>query len=251
MVLNQTLFGEEEVPEPKPVKAPSRKSAPKENPAQLKLFYRPHEVKQMVSDSVDRGGDSMEELWEDKESEVNDNARSNGMFTNYSEMKRSIAKEGVQVPITIETQHDPKEPMVMGQGHHRVVMAEQVEKETGKHVYIPAVHATHWNETQSMVHGYEQSLAKKPIDTGGSRTDLVSHLRRGHYYDDDVEYFDPIDDPNFEVTGSKYEGRTDPPYMQKLSHTDLRRRHKNVHEMFDMPYRQNTAGKHFHKTGDA
>lgn len=160
MPLNKDLFGKIPVTEVgKPITTrvslgPSR-TGEKDH---LKMFMRPREIMSAVTDSVDRfkggevsmmdgkvvthKGESMEEMWNKKIDE------SDYITENLAEGNT------IRHPVTLQVvypNHDPDETpeLHMGQGHHRVAGALQHELLTGKPVYIPVVHDSDWNYTDS------------------------------------------------------------------------------------------------------
>lgn len=119
------------------------------NGDQLRMFMRPQEIINLVTSSIDQETNwddetkdqPLEELWNQKRAEVNKSVT-------YKDLKPSITYHGVKRPITIVPGVDKHEPSyMMGEGHHRVMAADEVEKETGKEIYIPVVHSRYWDET--------------------------------------------------------------------------------------------------------
>lgn len=119
------------------------------NHDQLRMFMRPQEIINLVTSSIDQETNwddetedqPLEGLWNQKRAEVN-------RSVTWKYLKPSITAEGVKRPITIVPGSDKYEPpYMMGEGHHRVMAADEVEKETGKEVYIPVVHSRYWDET--------------------------------------------------------------------------------------------------------
>lgn len=123
-----------------PESVPVQMSRKPENPKQFKLFMRPQELMDTIRYSVDdhmspvyRTGtrdEVMDELWKFKRGELRSQP--------YSGMVRSIEQHGVLRPVTIEVHG--KQPLTMGQGHHRVAASKRVEEKTGRQVYIPVVY---------------------------------------------------------------------------------------------------------------
>ncbi len=127
------------------------------SPYQYKLFMTGDEIKGLVSDSVDRQGEyvqdvdpetgkilvapeqTMDELWEDKKSKG---------------LKDTIAKEGVRRHVTIVPEQDGT--FTMGQGHHRVQAASDLAKE-GKTVYVPVVYDSDFNYSGNEMDDYAKS----------------------------------------------------------------------------------------------
>lgn len=111
------------------------------NKNQLRMFMRPHEIYDLTVDSIDRAdGETLEDTWVHKESEINDG---------YIDLANSVLKEGVKRPITIMLNHGHYKDFTMGQGHHRVKSAEYAEDATGKEYYVPVVYDWHWDETEN------------------------------------------------------------------------------------------------------
>ena len=114
---------------------------------QLRMFMRPREVMDLVTESVDRPTarersyglpvrKSMEDVWEWKKEE----ALERGLASN-------VGIHGVQRPITIVPPHKEWNPTgyTMGQGHHRVAAAKVVEDESGSEYYIPVQYDEDFN----------------------------------------------------------------------------------------------------------
>lgn len=112
------------------------------NKNQLRMFMRPHEIYELVVDSIDRAdGETLEDTWVNKESEIEDGS--------YNGLVDSVLKEGVKRPITIMLNHGHYKDFTMGQGHHRVKSAEYAEDATGKEYYVPIVYDWDWDETDN------------------------------------------------------------------------------------------------------
>ena len=104
---------------------------------------RPQEVMDYVTESLDsddyNDGNfaSLDDVWRGKEQEVKQDPY-------FQDLKNNIKVEGVHKPI--EVFHDTYQPnyahrnVFMSDGHHRVVIAKQLEEETGKHYYLPVKH---------------------------------------------------------------------------------------------------------------
>ena len=117
------------------------------NPDQLRMFMRPGEIMNMVTDSPDRhSGDTMGDHWDVKAQQVAEEPE-------FQQLKRSIKKHGVKSPVSVYVDFTPWEdsegsdswtgsvhPFALNDGHHRVVIADQLERETGKHVYLPVTY---------------------------------------------------------------------------------------------------------------
>ena len=138
-------------------------SSDKINPDQFRMFMRPHEIKELVPNSVDAFGEGskkkrMSRLWEHKEREITEDALS-GAGASYGDLKESIKKVGVMRPVTLYTGMETptgREPVAMGQGHHRVAAAEMAERETGKDYYIPVIYSNDIHETEDDSYSYER-----------------------------------------------------------------------------------------------
>ncbi len=101
------------------------------NQNQLQMFMRPHEIKNAVVTSVDIGrGVSLDELWEKK-------AGDNSVHPRFVD---DIRKNGVQNPVILQRTSSFGGFPVMGNGHHRVQAAADLEAEDGKERYIPVEH---------------------------------------------------------------------------------------------------------------
>ena len=125
------------------------------SPYQYKLFMTGDEIKDLVSDSVDRAGEytdvdyetgenttvpeeTMDDVWEQKKTTT---------------LKNTLAKEGVQRHVTIVPNRDGT--FTMGQGHHRVQASSDLAKE-GKELYVPVMYDQDWNYTGRQNDEYEQ-----------------------------------------------------------------------------------------------
>jgi hypothetical protein len=123
------------------------------SPYQYKLFMTGDEIKDLVSDSVDRltghtvyrpgysvtvHEQTMDDLWEEKKTTT---------------LKNTLAKEGVQRHVTIVPNRDGT--FTMGQGHHRVQASSDLAKE-GKELYVPVMYDQDWNYTGMQNDEYEQ-----------------------------------------------------------------------------------------------
>lgn len=122
------------------------------NNDQLRMFLRPSEIMGLVTDSVDRRqavvqehyfrtGQPMEALWEDKTEEL-------VTAPEHQKLLTSVAMYGVKRPVTIIPPTSPSYPTqhsdyTMGQGHHRVAAA----KELDDNMYIPVVYDWDFNHT--------------------------------------------------------------------------------------------------------
>lgn len=114
---------------------------------QLRMFMRPREVMDLVTESVDRPTNrfvidglparkSMEDVWKQKGEE----ALARGLTNN-------IKVHGVQKPITIVPPHEEWNPTgyTMGQGHHRVAAAKFLEDASDSEYYIPVQYDEDFN----------------------------------------------------------------------------------------------------------
>lgn len=115
---------------------------------QLRMFMRPREVMDLVTDSVDRPTarersyglpvrKSMEDVWEWKREET----RVKGKLSD------DVKIHGVRRPITVVPPHEEWNPTgyTMGQGHHRVTAAEMAEDASGGEYYIPVQYDEDFN----------------------------------------------------------------------------------------------------------
>lgn len=92
---------------------------------QLKLFMRPSELRDTISGTVE-DHDPTEE-WPDKYS---------------PNLRRSIERKGVRTPVILQPQNRVDE-FLLGNGHHRVETASQMERE-GKEIYLPVLYSTNY-----------------------------------------------------------------------------------------------------------
>jgi len=99
------------------------------NPDQLKLFMKPSEIKDTISDSVEGLPTGSENHWYSKDD---------------APLRRSIASGGVKTPVILDHAITPQgisEGFDMGNGHHRVENAHVLE-EQGREIYVPVLHTT-------------------------------------------------------------------------------------------------------------
>jgi len=98
------------------------------NPNQLQMLMKPSEIRGMLKGSVDYvpTADPTRD-WEGK-------AEDNKLGLN-----ESVAKEGVRNPVIIDHWQQVRGEPVMGNGHHRVQAAKELE-DSGKEIYVPVLH---------------------------------------------------------------------------------------------------------------
>lgn len=134
------------------------------NQHQYKLFMTGDEIKDLVTDSVDRLGEyedvdpdtgntitvpaqTMDEVWADKSNK---------------KLRDTIAKEGVRRHVTIVPDKDGN--FFMGQGHHRVQASSDLAKE-GRTIYVPVMYDEDFNysgdETGDYAKMYPQAAKEK------------------------------------------------------------------------------------------
>jgi len=114
------------------------------------MFMRPYEIQKLVKDSVDRRWiwdkrKTMRNLWNQKRAEVERRL--------YGDLNESVWAVGVYNPVTIIPPSSPNyeteySKYTMGQGHHRVVAAQNAERATKKEYYVPIVYDRHYNYTE-------------------------------------------------------------------------------------------------------
>ena len=126
------------------------------NNYQYRLFMTGDEIKNLVSDSVDRlhgyqdvdpdtgktykvPAETMDEMWAGK--------------SNIS-LREHIRKHGVNRHVTLVT--EPDGSFTMGQGHHRVQASSDLAKE-GKQVYVPVMYDHDFNYTGSQLGEYSKN----------------------------------------------------------------------------------------------
>jgi hypothetical protein len=106
---------------------------PKVNQEQFKLFMTSPEIKSYITGSIDRHPDeSMAHLWESKAN---------------PDLRASIKKTGVKTPVIIQAPGKGdwnQNTRIMGNGHHRVEEAGNVQADTGHEVYLPVLYDTHY-----------------------------------------------------------------------------------------------------------
>lgn len=145
------------------------------NNYQYRLFMTGDEIKNLVSDSVDRKlayqdvdpetgeeytvpEESMDDMWKDKGNQY---------------LKDEISKVGIKRHVTIQTK--PDGTFTMGQGHHRVQASSDLAKE-GKEVYVPVIYDDDWNHTGDELGDYHYDFPQAypenkwpPMDRDGNR----------------------------------------------------------------------------------
>ena len=112
------------------------------NPAQMKLFMGGQEMQEASNSSTDtdavKGEKGWSKMWEKKLSESKQPAGTG----HGSGLHASLLEHGYQ-----RDQHKPFDPaptlfvqgngVQQGEGHHRVAAAADIERTTGKHVWLP------------------------------------------------------------------------------------------------------------------
>lgn len=109
------------------------------NPNQLQMFMKPSEIRRQLTGSVDQQpvADPTKD-WEGKKT---------------THLKTRIAEEGVRDPVILDHGEKaagmdrsifskeplPKNPVSMGNGHHRLQAAKELEDE-GREIYVPVLH---------------------------------------------------------------------------------------------------------------
>lgn len=134
------------------------------SPDQFRMFMRPHEIKEHVTNSVDAFGggtktERMNRTWDQKKQDIKEGIHNDADDKSYDDLKESIKNVGVMRPVTLYTDMITplgRESVAMGQGHHRVAAAEMAEKETGKDYYIPVVYSNDMHETEDSRYSYER-----------------------------------------------------------------------------------------------
>ena len=117
----------------------------KVHPVQFKLFMSGREWMNSVSDSVDLDHgehETMEELWDLKTDESKMHAGSGhgaGIFSSMSKHGYDADKAFGDAPTILVSSRNQ---MVQGEGHHRIAAAAEIERETGKQVWIPTNYET-------------------------------------------------------------------------------------------------------------
>ena len=118
------------------------------NPHQLKLFMGGREWQDTMSDSVDRmvpvnglSGESMGQLWDRKLVEAKQPAgTSHGAGLHESLSEHGYEHDAVEPPTIFHGDlwgQMEKPGFAQGEGHHRIAAAADIEKTTGKNVWIP------------------------------------------------------------------------------------------------------------------
>jgi hypothetical protein len=115
------------------------------HPEQFKLFMGGQEWQRSVSDSIDRvhtKGETMKAVWSEKLTE----SKVPGSYTTHGAgLHDAIATHGYQ--------HDADDPptvllgnsgqKIQGEGHHRIAAAADIERATGRNVWIPTNYVKH------------------------------------------------------------------------------------------------------------
>jgi len=98
------------------------------NPNQLQLLMKPSEIRNMLKGSVDwqPTADPTED-WEGK------------ALDNKLGLNASVQQEGVRKPVIIDHWQQVRGEPIMGNGHHRVQAAKEIE-DSGKEIYVPVLH---------------------------------------------------------------------------------------------------------------
>jgi hypothetical protein len=109
------------------------------HPLQFKLFMGGQEWQQSVSDSVDRPfvkGQKMSNLWKEK---LTESKEPDWMGTHGAGVHESLSRWGYD--------HEPDDPptilvgdknrQTQGEGHHRIAAAADIERTTGRNIWIP------------------------------------------------------------------------------------------------------------------
>lgn len=158
--LNHDLFGNVVPEKIQGVKLSTpKRRAPKVNPNQMYLFATGDELMKHVERSVDAYDDDdgnpgypMEDLWRQK--------RRESIKWGYIDQ---FDKQGIQRPVTIQYDEGPKK-FTMGQGHHRVAAAHEINKTRGRNLSIPVVYSNDWDYTNDDYSLYEDDY---PFGPGG------------------------------------------------------------------------------------
>ena len=141
--LNHDLFGNVVPEKTQSVKLSTPTRRRKHNPNQMYLFATGDELMDHVEGSVDRYDRSMDSLWRQKRNESWDW----GYIDKFD-------KRGIQRPVTIQYDEGP-EAFVMGQGHHRVAAAHEINKTRGRNLFIPVVYSHDWDYTNDDYSSYD------------------------------------------------------------------------------------------------
>lgn len=111
---------------------------------QLRMFMRPHEIKDMIGSSEDMFYLHNPELTdeEQKQQETMPNlwAFKRHHWGPWERLQKDVEKEGVKTPIEVGTpwRSSPRfNTYRMKEGHHRVIAAEMAEEATNKEYYVP------------------------------------------------------------------------------------------------------------------
>lgn len=120
-----------------------RKSLNKQQFGDIPMFLTATELKTYLTDSLDRLPDEdIDELWDRKRQEAQHEYHE---YMHGSGVYDSIARDGFNWNFPVEVLHHGKlEPgkyeKLMGEGHHRVAAAAEIEEDTGKPIWIPIDH---------------------------------------------------------------------------------------------------------------
>lgn len=134
------------------------------HPDQLKMFMTPDEIVATVGDSVDRGhgdgdpNEDLNDLWDRKSGDLSD------PYSGHEDLQEHVNAEGVKTPVILQVSPHSKVSVnssptsragiLMGNGHHRVMAAENKQDLTGHQVYVPVLHDSHYMGNQATQHAY-------------------------------------------------------------------------------------------------
>jgi hypothetical protein len=109
-------------------------------PVQLKLFMGAQEWQGSVTDSFDRWthkDETMDELWRSKlhEAKQKSGVHGAGVYDSIKAVGYYHEHPDVMEPPTIQI--TSRGTLTQGEGHHRIAAAAEIEKETGKPIWIP------------------------------------------------------------------------------------------------------------------
>lgn len=142
--LSPNLFGEFLEPEPsKPVGRPGRKSGNTgRRSGDIPMFESGTEIQKYITKSfdvdpfLDKG--DINNMWKRKLKEAKTPQRA---AVHGSGLYKAIKKDGFDWDFPVQVEHFFGEnDKTMAEGHHRVAAAAEIERETGKPVWIPIKH---------------------------------------------------------------------------------------------------------------
>lgn len=126
-------------------------------PMQLPMFMRARDLADSLTGTLDKSEYSVEEVMEHK-LRASKGRMGHGHGTGVYD---SVAREGVLNPVQMV--HGMNNSLLMGQGHHRVAAAEDIERQTGKDKWVPVVHTDARKNSPDPVDIYSDVVEKRRV----------------------------------------------------------------------------------------